>query len=108
MVFEEVFIFSPFPGHSKAIFAPVKLGAVSHSVFHSFLISGFQAVFHSVQARQDFEGMTRLVGIRVSFCNREFFDIVDVDGSFFGIELRNFIFSTGMVFLSVSSYLTEP
>ena len=37
-----------------AIFAPVKLGAVFHSVFHfSFPISGFQAVFHPVQARQD-------------------------------------------------------
>ena len=48
-IFEEFSIFSPFSLHFFAIFAPVKLGAV----FHFFAISGFQAVFHSVQARQN-------------------------------------------------------
>ena len=51
IIFEEFSIFPPFPGHFLAISAPVKLGAVFHSVFHIFF-PHYQAGFHSVQARQ--------------------------------------------------------
>ena len=44
----ENFLENPCPAHFfVAIFSPVRVGAVFHSVFHMFPISGFQAVIHS-------------------------------------------------------------
>ena len=57
--------FGPF----LASIAPVKLGAVFHLVFHFFPVSGFEAVFHSIQARHDPKLMLSLAWLVAHICS---------------------------------------